>query len=273
VEDIVASLAPVESSWKDEHSEAVIRCVDSIVPKPSYSRRDLGRILHGDFEAGLTTCRLLIAMPKDEFLLALKKSLKGGGTGIKRFRTDREAFLSALVSLGVTQALRELVNRPVSWKDIIIERLRIGRGSAIMGQTRGRVLEDFVEEIVRRVFSRQGYDVRCRFVGARGSSTEKADFAIPSKEDPRILIEAKAYGATGSKQTDVLGDIGRITEEKRNDTHLLLVTDGITWTARLSDLRKLVDMQNVGLIARIYTRQMAEDLENDLLQLKRDHAI
>jgi hypothetical protein len=72
---------------------------------------------------------------------------------------------------------------------------------------------------------------------------------------------------------EILGDIGRITEEKRNDTHLLLVTDGVTWNARLSDLRKLVEMQNVGLIARIYTQQMAEELEKDLLQLKKDHAL
>ena len=73
------------------------------------------------------------------------------------------------------------------------------------------------------------YDARCRFTGATGISTEKTDFAIPSKDDPGILIEAKAYGATGSKQTDVLGDITRIVNEKRDDTQFLLVTDGITF--------------------------------------------
>ena len=83
----------------------------------------------------------------------------------------------------------------------------------------------------------------------------------------------KAYGATGSKQTDILGDIRRIVEEKRHDTHLLLVTDGTTWKARVNDLRKLVEMQNKGLIARIYTHNMEEALRHDLRQLRRDHGL
>lgn len=122
-----------------------------------------------------------------------------------------------------------------------------------------RALEDFVETLVREVFG-EGYDARCRFVGAKGTSTEKADFAIPSRSDPQILIEVKAYGATGSKQTDVLGDIARIVEQKRHDTDLLFVTDGVTWKERDSDLRKLVEMQNEGRIARIYTRRMRDTL-------------
>ena len=134
-------------------------------------------------------------------------------------------------------------------------------------------MEDFTEGLIKNVFSDTGYDTRCRFVGARGESTEKADFAIPSKEDPGILIEVKAYGATGSKQTDILGDIARIVKEKREDTHLLLVTDGETWKTRQNDLRKLVDMQNQGLIARIYTQKMADELVADLGQLRQDHAL
>lgn len=130
-------------------------------------------------------------------------------------------------------------------------------------------MEDFVEGIVSCIFDR--YESRCRFKSARGDSTEKTDFAIPSKEDPYILIEVKAYGATGSKQTDILGDIGRIVEEKRNDTDLLLVTDGVTWKARANDLRKLVQLQNLGKIARIYTTAMKDELRADLMQLKRDH--
>src|SRR5439155_25952635 len=114
-------------------------------------------------------------------------------------------------------------------------------------------------KIVSRVFQDVGYDVRCRFVGSRGVSTEKADFAIPSKRDPGILIESKAYGATGSKQTDILGEMSRIVEEKRHDTHLLLVTDGITWRSRVNDLRKLVTLQNEGKIARIYTQRWPQN--------------
>jgi hypothetical protein len=53
----------------------------------------------------------------------------------------------------------------------------------------------------------------------------------------------------------------------------LLVTDGVTWRDRLSDLGKLVDLQNRGEIARIYTRGMVEQLLADLAQLKREHGL
>jgi len=79
-----------------------------------------------------------------------------------------------------------------------------------------------------------------QFTGASGVSSEKADFAIPDAADAHILIEVKAFNATGSKQTDVLGDILRIVEQKRDDTAFLLVTDGISWKARASDLKKIV---------------------------------
>ncbi len=106
-----------------------------------------------------------------------------------------------------------------------------------------------------------------------GRSTEKTDFAIPNKEDPSILIKRKDYGATGSKQTDILGDIEKIDIQKRRDTHLLLVTDGLTWKDRLNDLRELIQMQNQGKIARIYTCNMRDELEADHRQLRKDHSL
>lgn len=257
----------------DEHSAAVIQAIEALPEKPSYSSQDVGNLLDGDFKAALTAIRMILGMSKDEFGIALKDRLGEGGAGATRFRRNREQFITAVEAIGFTNAISALVNKPVGWRDILVERLKYGRGSAIKGQKRGRSLEDFTEEIVKRVFEGVGYDCRCRFVGASGDSTEKADFAIPSKQDPRILIEAKAYGATGSKQTDILGDVARIVEQKRHDTQFLLVTDGVTWRRRLNDLRKLVEMQNDGRIARIYTQSMAPSLEADLQQLREDHCL
>ena len=72
----------------------------------------------------------------------------------------------------------------------------------------------------------QGHGLRCP--GQR-SQPPKCDFAIPACRNPRILIEAKGYGATGSKMTDVIGDIKAIINTKRADTAFLLFTDGVTW--------------------------------------------
>jgi hypothetical protein len=276
--EILGKLSLVETSWCDEHAEAVIRKLHELVVKPAYNRDDLVEMFRIDqtsrreFDATLTVVRLFLDLSKDEFTAELRDRL-GKGNGIKKVQSDPNHFFEALENMGLLNNMTAALNRPVTWSDLLIERLKGGRGSAIKGQLRGRVLEDFVEKIVVRVFGEKSYDVRCQFVGATGISSEKADFAIPNKQDAVILIEAKAYGATGSKQTDVLGDISRIVNEKRHDTHFLLVTDGITWRERTSDLGKLVSLQNLGQITRIYTQAMEKQFEEDLRQLKREYGI
>ena len=156
------------------------------------------------------------------------------------------------------------------WSDRMIGLFEGGWGSARKGQLRGRMLEDFVQEILVDVFPANQIVPRCQFLGANGRSSEKADFAIPNATDAHILIEVKAFNATGSKQTDVLGDILRIVEQKRDDTAFLLVTDGLSWRARASDLRKIIELQNLGKIRKIYTKSMAAELKEDLLSLQKD---
>lgn len=283
LDELLDQLAPVDTSWLDAHAEAVILRLKQLPKKKAYARADLMRIFEvkplpenitaaQHFDASMTIVRLFLDLSKDEFTAALRDRL-GAGRGITRLKQDPEGFYGALEALGVFSRMAAVVNAPVVWSDLLTERLKAGRGSAIKGQRRGRFLEDFVEQLVIRIFGEGGYEIRCQFVGATGLSKEKTDFAIPSKDDPAILIEAKAYGATGSKQTDVLGDITRIGTEKRNDTHFLLITDGITWRDRMNDLRKLVALQNQGKITRIYTQSMAEQLEADLRQLKQEHGL
>ena len=164
--------------------------------------------------------------------------------------------------------MAEEANRKPHWSDVLVERLRSGRGSAISGQKRGRGVEDFAEAIVAKVFGDR-FQTRCTFTGPRGEA--KCDVAIPSKGAARILIEAKGYGATGSKMTDILGDIRTIIAAKRTDTAFLFLTDGLTWKQRQSDLRKIVEFQNNGDITRIYTFAMADQFEADLRQLKAEY--
>lgn len=268
LQDIISTLTPVDANWLDDHAADCIQLLRKIPEKKTYTKKDVEELLSRDFSAASTVIRLFLDVSKDEMTIRLKDLLEEGGIGIKRFQKDSDAYLNALCSLGLPEKMTVAVNAPLHWSDILIERLKGGRGSAIKGQQRGRGLEDFTEELLFRVFDGTQIDTRCRFVGASGQSTEKTDFAIPSRNDPHILIEAKAYGATGSKQTDILGDIARIVEQKRNDTVMLLFTDGITWRERLSDLQKLIDLQNVGSINRIYTRAMADEFLSDLKQLK-----
>jgi len=114
--------------------------------------------------------------------------------------------------------------------------------------------------------------MRCTFSGPLGG-VAKCDFAIPTKVAPRILIEAKGYGATGSKMTDILGDIRTIISAKRHDTAFLFFTDGLTWKQRKSDLRKIIEFQNTGGITRIYTYALVEQFEADLKQIKAEYRL
>lgn len=284
-DSLLESLCTLETDWRDDFSNRVIAFLDELersgteeavdapswelFPDPAPDGSPLTALLDADFDAASTVFRLFLEKSNDEYKSVLKELIpEKGMSGPKGFRKDREAYVHKLNSLKLEETMQAAMNREYSWKDIIIERLKAGRGSAIKGQKRGRQLEDFVEAAVAEVF--ENYDARCSFTGMNDDSAEKADFAIPSKEDPEIIIEVKGYGATGSKQTDVIGDISRIIQEKRHDSTFLIFTDGVTWKERESDFRKLVAYQNQGYIYRIYTKAMREDFLEDLRLLKEE---
>lgn len=280
--ELLAGLRALDVDWQDERAIRVIARLRRL-GGVEFGLSDVAAILEeGPFEDGLLILRLFLGLSKDQFGAALAdalaevapKDLFAGahaparleGAGQKRYLADRDSYLEALGRLGILEALAATVGRPAHWSDVLVERLRSGRGSAIAGQVRGRGVENFAEAIVACVFGAD-YDSRVTFVGRQGR-TAKCDFAIPSRDTPRVVVEAKGYGATGSKMTDVLGDVEKIIAAKRSDTVFLFVTDGLTWKSRQSDLKKLLEHQNQGDIARIYTFAMADRFEADLAQIK-----
>ena len=269
--DILSSLRPLTVDWQDATSTRVIAKLKSIPISAAYDLEDVGRLLDDDFDDGLLICRLFLGLSKDQFTASLAEALGSEGAGKTRFKRDRKGFLAGLAALGFADAMVSEIRRETHWSDTLVERLRSGRGSAISGQRRGRGLEDFAEELVRQVFGAR-FASRSNFMGVRGL-VAKCDIAIPSMDDPRVVIESKAYGATGSKMTDVIGDIEKIISAKRSDTAFLFVTDGLSWRQRQSDLRKIVSYQNNGDITRIYTLASSDQLVADLTTLKTEMGI
>ncbi len=269
LDDILATLQPLTVEWKDETAERVINRLKRFRAKKSYTAEDVKPLLDENFEDGILICRLFLGLSKDAFVSAFKDVRGSAGIGVKSYHTDPDAFLDSLLDAGLLDAMAATANRKPHWTDVLVERLRSGRGSAISGQRRGRGVEDFAQGVVSKVFG-TNYQVRCSFTGPRGHQA-KCDFAIPSKTAARVLIESKGYGATGSKMTDILGDIRTIIAAKRPDTAFLFFTDGLTWKQRKSDLRKIVEFQNTGDITRIYTYAMAAQFEADLRQLKAEY--
>lgn len=270
--EIVKELSPLATDWEDETSIKVIEAIEEISPKTNYSLEDVELLLDDDFKIGILIVRLFLGISDDDMETSLKELLGTGGTGVNRYKSDKRAFMDALAGMGLLNSMDETVNRPAVWSDILVERLRSGRGKAIRGQKRGRNLENFVEGIVKSVFGQGNYETRCQFIGANDEAA-KCDFAIPTKTDAVVLIEVKGYGATGSKMSDVIGDLEKILKQKRHDTILILFTDGITWKRRIADLEKIIEMQNKGLIARIYTTLMVKDFQKDLETIKAEYGI
>lgn len=271
LDDILHSLRPLTVEWKDDTARRVIDQLQALPVKKAYTIDDVKALLNKDFEDGILICRLFLGVSKDQFVSILRGVRGEAGIGVKAYRADRDTFIADVLSTGLLEAMAVEANRKPHWSDVLVERLRSGRGSAISGQRRGRDVEDFAEAIVSKVFG-ENFQVRCTFKGPRGQDA-KCDFAIPSKAAARILIESKGYGATGSKMTDILGDIRTIIAAKRPDTALLFFTDGLTWKQRKSDLRKIVEFQNSGDITRIYTYAMVEQFEKDLRQLKSEYKL
>lgn len=266
LDEVVESLSPLTVEWMDETAASAIARLTDIPQKESYGRLDMAALLDENFEEGILVVRLFLALSKDSMEAELKRELGTGGIGVKRYKAEPEAFLDALERMQLPEAMANAINYVPKWSDILVERLRSGRGSAISGQRRGRGLEDFAEAMVREVFGDQ-YETRCTFTGADNRSA-KCDVAVPDRRRPRIVIEVKGYGATGSKMTDITGDLDAIIDAMRRDTWLLFITDGMTWKSRLSDLKKIVERQNQGKIARIYTTKMREEFLADLKSLK-----
>ena len=192
-EEIESSLMPVEASWLDKHAEDVITLLRKIPRKEAYTSDDIGKLLDRDFDTTITAARLFLDISKDDYTQRMREILGAGGIGIKRYQNDTAEFLAALNSLGLPEAMTSSVNHRTHWSDILVERLKGGRGSAIKGQTRGRGMEDFVQSIIDQVFDKSQVAVRRRFVGASGKSDEKAaQYRV--KEIHRYLLKSKLMG-------------------------------------------------------------------------------
>lgn len=267
-EQLIEKLGEVVTDWKDNFAIAFLRFVDDIDFEGPVTESHLIQILNKNYDAGITLFRIVFEQSKDEFTETLKALFFNSveGSGKLAFVLNPGKYVEVLAQYGLLKALNTLISRNYTWKEVVQERLKMGRGSAIKGQRRGKNLEDFVESIVSLVFEK--FEIRKSFIGAKGLTTAKADFCIPSTQHPSIVIEVKAYGATGSKQSDVIGDVQKIILEKRSDTYFFLVTDGITWKARLRDFERLIEFQNYGDIYRIYTQKMKDELLSDLIQIK-----
>lgn len=109
LEEVISLLSPVDTTWMDDHSAAVVTTIAELPIKDGYTRDDINNLLAAEFNVGITMIRLVLGMSKDEFQLHMTEHLDGpGGSGVTRFRNENDAFLDALDTLGLRESLSGL---------------------------------------------------------------------------------------------------------------------------------------------------------------------
>lgn len=276
LEELIGQLKRIPAKWMDDDSKRVLGSITKVVERMDGLPLDqslIKTILIED-PYSLDVFRLFLDISQDIFANEMSaRDIKGDFTSIRnKCQNDPEKVAQALVELGLCDAID--MHRSHRWtlEDILWDRYGHMRGRAMTAKKRGAILEDAVEGILNELKDEMGitFDRGGNFISSSGKQA-KADFVIPSREVPHIIIEAKGYEATGSKLTDVLGDILKVMRAKDKESHYLFVTDGIGWYRRLSDLKKIVEHHQHGNIDMIYTMSTLPDLKEDIREILSTH--
>lgn len=159
--------------------------------------------------------------------------------------------------------------------DVVEARYLVGAGSAKRGQATGDWLEDKVQDDVLEAmglvegehFAHVGGRDEVTIRGETFEFEKGPDFVIPSLNDARILIEAKAYvSSTGSKQTDVLGDVSKLSNMAQRGLDFYLVLDGPMWRRRTSDLEAIFRKREADIISDIYQVETLDAMKEEIAE-------
>jgi hypothetical protein len=263
---LLKQIERIPSEWLNAVGQEVIDIIPKVIKKlegEAVTKELIGDLLREEKYA-LDVFRLFLDLSQDTMANELNAlGIKGEFPSIRnKCLRKEEEIAEGLIKIGLIDAIRFHQSQEWGLEDILLERYKQLRGRAIRGQKRGQELESDIEKILKELQSEIGltYDIDQNFISQQGKKA-KADFAIPSRMHPQIVIEAKGYEATGSKLTDLLGDILKILQAKDKSTYFFFVTDGIGWFRRLSDLRKVVKHYQDGDIDMIYTRKTLPNLK------------
>lgn len=272
LDGLLEQLKRIPAEWLDDDGKRVLEAIPHVLDRLNDPILDenLIEIILKENPYSLDVFRLFIDVSQDVLANEMKaRGVKGDFTSIRaKCKTDADRIADVLIDLGLLADIE--ARRAQSWtlQDVLWDRYSHMRGRAIAAQKRGAALEDSVETVLKELQAEMGinYYRGGNFISSSGKQA-KADFTVPSRDSPKIIIEAKGYEATGSKLTDVLGDILKVLEAKDKEAHYFFVTDGIGWFRRLSDLRKIVEHHQRGDIDMIYTTSTLKDMKQAIRRI------
>ncbi len=281
LEQILGEISELPAGWLDDSGLEVLHAVQVGLDRlqetdPAQISLDVVRDCLRTIPRFLDVCRLVMSLSQDALTTVISEQLNQRGRARCTWKqlsamasTDAALLADLLVSAGLLDELIRHLRREWTLKDVLEDRFRLGRGRAIAGIQRGGALERSVRSILELPQEASvPFSANCNYTGFQGRAA-KCDFAVPSKDGPKIVIECKGFEATGSKLTDVLGDVRKIIEAKAPHTYFFLVTDGRGWHRRCSDLQKLVQFHQDGQIDMIYTSARLGELGAAVRQILR----
>ncbi len=134
-----------------------------------------------------------------------------------------------------------------------------------------------VSDVARRVCARHGLTLdpdpqfRCVWCSENGLhvSARNLDGAIPGLANPQVVWEIKEYWRKtkgGSKMSDAVYECHLVGLELREYeirgglpvTHMVFIDGKDQWGARKSDLRRLIDLMNQGLVNHLIVGREVE---------------
>jgi hypothetical protein len=151
--------------------------------------------------------------------------------------------------------------RAYDFGDVLIARAG-SRARAAAAGDRGRRVEDEIELVVQSLGL--PYQMRTQFTG-RGGASSPADLAIPAGgAAAQIVVAAKGFNSTGSKQSDAVGEVETMARVRRPTQYVMAAIDGIGWKSRRADLRRLYDLWADGEIDGMYTLSTLDRFRSDV---------
>ena len=192
LDELLEQIEPIKVDWINGIAEEVIETIPRVIRRLNKSDIDQSTIesLLVEETYALDVFRLFLDISQDIMLNILKPhGIKGD------FRTVRgncprlsKEISVVLIKTGLTDAIADHMVREWKIEDILFERYKQMRGSAMRGQHRGSALENAVEVILKEIEEETGitYTSNMNFLNHSGR-TAKADFMIPSNKAPFVI--------------------------------------------------------------------------------------
>lgn len=135
------------------------------------------------------------------------------------------------------------------------------RQTAASAGTAGLLIEDAVEAIVKELGL--PYRMRGRFVGRNGDPGP-ADISIPDFEHAKITVACKGFDSTGSKLTAAVAEVQDMANVRYADQWVFAVVDGMGWSRRQGDFRRMFRLLEDGRIDGLYALADLDQFRDDL---------